>query len=527
VIPPDTQRVLDFLGDARSYSHAPSEVRLVQTHASWVFLASPHVFKMKKPVDFGFLDFTTLEKRRADCEREVALNRRLAPDVYLGVVPVCDTPQGLRFGEGGPVVEWLVRMRELDASRFLSNLLDGGEVTTAMMDQIVDCLLAFYRSQPPLSDTEAVLARRRLAGFVRDNFTAARDFTGLSLSAAALAAMERFSTEFERRHGGLLESRAAGGWIRDCHGDLHSEHIHIEGPRVRIYDCTEFNEAFRHIDVACDLAFLAMDLDFHGRPDLSRHLVRRFAELLPDASLERLMDFYKCYRACVRGKVESLHSLGETVGEAERAASAALARSYHRLALRYAIGGSQARVRVFMGRVASGKSALAEALGAETGWRVASSDRVRKTIAGVPLHERGTAAQRAELYSPEMTSRVYNALLGEALAEAGQGHSLIVDATFSARRHRDAFQSACDAAGVPVTWVMAEAGDDVTLSRLRQRAEDSTVVSDARAEDQAMLGSRFEPPDELDCLCISTEEEAPATLERLMLELAARNAAGA
>jgi len=500
---------------------------MVQTHASWVFMAPPFVFKVKKPVDFGFLDFTTLEKRLADCEREVVLNRRLAPELYVGVVPVCDTRHGLHLGEGGPPLEWAVQMREMNPENFLSHSLNEGKATVEMMDAIVACLLNFYRSQPSLPEGEVRAACGRLDGFVRDNFTSARGFTGRSLSAGALAAIERFSMEFEREHRVLLESRATGGWIRDCHGDLHSEHIHLQGSKVQIYDCTEFSEAFRHIDVACDIAFLAMDLDFHERPDLSQHLVAQFAARLPDAVLVRLMDFYKCYRACVRGKVESLHSLGETVGEAERVASTDLARRYFRLALRYALGGSSPCVWVFMGRVASGKSALAEGLGQETGWRVVSSDRVRKTLAGVPLHDRGTAEQRAELYSAAMTSRVYDTLLETALTETRQGHSILVDATFSLRAQRDAFRAACEAAGVQVVWIVAEADEGATLRRLRQREVDGAVVSDARVEDHALLSSRFEPPEELNagnCLRIVTEEEAGATLERLMVELATRNA---
>ncbi|MCB1279706.1 hypothetical protein, partial [Prosthecobacter sp.] len=425
MIPPETQRVLDFLASTLAYPHLPAEVRRLQTHASWLFIASPFVYKMKKPVNFGFLDFSTLEKRREDCKREVVLNRRLAVGVYLDVLPVCDTSAGLRLIEGGPPVEWLVLMREMDQEGFLSHRLRHGHVTRETIDAIAACLREFYRTQPPLPASEAALACRRVAGFVQDNFTCARRFIGQSVSLAALAAIERFSTVFENHHRELLASRAADGWIRDCHGDLHCEHIHLSGAGVQIYDCIEFNTEFRHIDIACDLAFLAMDLDFYDRPDLAHHLVDDFSNALEDSSLERLMNFHKCYRACVRGKVESLHSAGDTVPEDERAASLALARRYFQLALRYAIGGSRPSVWVFMGRVASGKSTLAEAVSRETGWRVESSDCLRKNLAGVPLNERGTAAERALLYSKKMTQRVYDGLLDAAMQETAKGHSII------------------------------------------------------------------------------------------------------
>lgn len=496
---------------------------MVQTHASWVFLAPPLVFKMKKPVNFGFLDFSTLEKRRVDCENEVTLNRRLAPGVYLGVEPVCEGPDGPCLGGMGPVLEWVVKMRQMDARQFLSQRLRRGEVDEAMIGRVVERLEAFYRTQPPLPLAEVAQACRRLEECVRGNFSAALEFTGHSLSGPALAAIEAFSTTFEDHWRSLLESRARNGWIRDGHGDLHSEHIHISTDTVDIYDCTEFNDAFRHIDVACDVAFLAMDLDFHERPELSRLFVTQFAAHMRDSELELLMDFYKCYRACVRGKVESLHSMGETVGAVERTASLDLARRYFRLALRYALGGSSPRVWVCMGRVASGKSALADALGRETGWRVVSSDRVRKSLAGVPLTVRGGQEERARLYSVEMTQRVYDELWRVAQSEVEQGRSVILDATFSLRAQRDAMRQK----GGLITWIVAEAGDSMTLRRLRERENGGGVVSDARVEDQAALNSRFEPPDELpagEWLRITTESETETTLERLMVEIATRNA---
>ncbi|WP_395741756.1 AAA family ATPase [Prosthecobacter sp.] len=526
MIPPDTQRVLDFLAAPGSYPHRPAAVRLMQTHASWVFIAPPLVYKVKKPVNFGFLDFSTLELRQGDCGRELLLNRRLAADVYLDVVPVVETAAGLQLGGEGRVLEWTVKMRELDAAGFLHQRLLQGEAGTAMMDRVVDLLHDFYRGQPPLPEAESDLACRRLDEALRGNFEAMRGAAGHAISAAALAAIEHYTRCFEQQHRALLAARSAQGWIRDCHGDLHSEHIHISADGVRIYDCIEFNEAFRHIDVACDIAFLTMDLDFNGRPDLARHVAARFATLLQDAALPRLLDFYQCYRACVRGKVEGLHSQGETVGAEERAASMDLARRYFRLALRHAIAGGAPCVFVVMGRVACGKSALAQALGHETGWRVISSDRVRKTLAGVELHQRGTAEERAALYSAEMTQRVYDTLFAEATHAAAEG-CIILDATFSKRAHRDALRALLARQGLACVWVVAEADETTTLRRLQERGRCGGVVSDARAEDHARINNHYEPPEELPDSCglrITTHDDVSTTLARLLLLLAERNA---
>jgi aminoglycoside phosphotransferase family enzyme/predicted kinase len=517
-----TQRLLDFLSDADSYPHRPSQVTLVQTHASWVFLAPPFVYKIKKPVSLGFLDFSTLELRHADCKRELELNRRLAEDIYLGIEPICEQEGRLHFGGYGEVVEWAVKMRQMDPRYFLLQLMRTEEVGTREMDRIVDRLRRFYVSQPPLPAAEVKTANEHLRQGTEDNFKAAASFVGQSLSQQALDAIAYYTREFFERQSALLESRLHDGWIRDCHGDLHLDHIHLSPEAVRIYDCIEFNTDFRCIDVACDIAFLAMDLDFNGRADLARYIVERFAVLLDDHGIRALMDFYKCYRACVRGKVESMHANAETVAEAEKQTSLQLARRYFQLALQYAVAGSEPRVFVFMGKVASGKSALAETLGRETGWPVHSSDRLRKTLAGTPLNHRGTEEERAALYAPAMTQKTYEMLFAEALATLREGRSVIVDATFSKLEQRDAFKKVMAEERCEVQWIEAHASDNVIRERLLERDQATSVVSDARFEDYQRLSAAYEAPQELlpgEKISIQTDGPLDQIFGRLMREL--------
>jgi predicted kinase len=294
---------------------------------------------------------------------------------------------------------------------------------------------------------------------------------------------------------------------------------------VRIYDCIEFNNDFRCIDVACDISFLAMDLDFNDRADLARHIVERFALLLHDSGMTALMDFYKCYRACVRGKVESLHSNAETVAEAEKQSSLQLARRYFQLALQYAIAGSKPSVFVFMGKVASGKSALAEALAQETGWPVHSSDRLRKTLAGTPLNHRGSEAQRAALYAPVMTQKTYDLLFEQALTSLHKGHSVILDATFSKLDHRNALKQLMAVKGYDIQWIEAHASEPVVFERLLERAHDDEIVSDARFEDYKRLSAGYEPPHELhpdEKLSILTDGKLDQVFSVLLSELVVR-----
>jgi aminoglycoside phosphotransferase family enzyme/predicted kinase len=518
------EHVLPFLLNPQSYPHCPKSVRLVQTHASFIFIAPPFVYKVKKPVNFGFLDFSTLEKRRHFCEREVALNRRLAPRVYLGVVPISKREDGFTFDDGGEVVEYAVKMRKLSERHFLDRLVERDEATPGDLDRIVQVLKQFYEAQHPTEEVEAWGRIDRLRISTEENFRQTREFIGAlaegasvtsasgesegehgpspaegrhTISRPAFEAIRSYTHQIYERNRRLFASRIEERRIRDCHGDLHLEHIHVTPRALNIYDCIEFNDRFRYVDVANDAAFLAMDLDYEGRSDLSHYFARQMASALNDEGMPRLFDFYKCYRAYVRGKVESLHSVAATAPEEERRASAGRARRYFQLALRYAIAGSQPLVLVVMGRIASGKSTLARALGVELGWDVYSSDHLRKKMAGFPLFERRSSEAREHLYSAAMTKRTYDHLLTSAQGEVQKGHGVILDATFSRREHRDLLAKRFGKQGIPWRVIEAQASNAVVRQRLRAREARPGEVSDARLEDFAKLTGLYEAPVEV------------------------------
>ena len=498
--PSPTQRdLLAALADPAAYPHRPERVEIVQTHISVVALAPPFVYKVKKPVDFGFLDFSTLGQRRHFCEEEVRLNERLCPNLYEGVVPITWDGEALRVeGEGEPV-EVAVKMRRLDPAGFFDARLRRGALTTADLDRVTERLAAFYLRQQLSPDVAAWGWPERLRLSTDENVAQTERFVGDVISRPAFDALRSATDRFFAANARLLHRRRAAGRIVDGHGDLRLEHLHLdaEDDTLCIYDCIEFNERFRCVDVASDLAFLAMDLDVHGRPDLAHHVVARLAARLGDPELWDVIDFYKGYRAYVRGKVEAMRSDEAEVPEAERAESRTRARRYFQLAMAYAVAGSEPLVIVVMGPVGAGKTTQAEALGAALGWEVVSSDRVRKAQAGVPLFRRGTDAERAELYAPDRTEAVYAALVDTALHRASGGLSTVLDATFGTRRHRDALRAALAAAGVRHRLVELTAPADALRDRLAART-DGTVVSDARAADFAFLADRYEPPDALE-----------------------------
>ena len=313
-----------------------------------------------------------------------------------------------------------------------------------------------------------------------------------------------------------------GRRIRDCHGDLHLEHIHLAPKTLSIFDCIEFADRFRYIDVASDVAFLAMDLDRHDRPDLSRQITLRMANSLRDTGMLGLMDFYKCYRAYVRGKVESFQQARAEVPETEQKKSRTQAQRYFRLALRYALFGSDPTVLVVMGRAASGKSTLANALGRELGFEVISSDRTRKELAGVSLFKRVKGTARLRLYSEAMTDKTYKRLFQRATTELYQHGGLILDATFSHRHYRDEFRCLLDSMSAKYWFIEAEAPDEVVKQRLEQRKGATHVVSDARREDFEMLIRSYEATSEIDthhCFHVATDRPTTVTIAQALKEL--------
>jgi predicted kinase len=365
------------------------------------------------------------------------------------------------------------------------------------LNRVAITLKHFYLAQEPTDEIEAWGRIDRLRISTDENFRQTRQCIGQTLSRAAFEAIRCYTNRFYARHKRLFASRITERRIRDCHGDLHLEHIHVTPRQLHIYDCIEFNDRFRYVDVASDAAFLAMDLDYEGRHDLSRFFAGQMAWALNDAGMPRLMNFYKCYRAYVRGKVESLHSIAPTAPDEERRAAAERARRYFRLALQYAVSGSEPTVLVVMGRIASGKSTVARAMGAELGWEVYSSDYLRKKMAGFPLYERSSAAARVRLYSKAMTKATYDRLAGSAETQWEKGRSVILDATFARRAQRASLARRFRKRGIPWRAVEVQASDAAVRKRLRARQNNQSEVSDARLEDFAMLAGLYEPPNEL------------------------------
>lgn len=513
--------LIDALRDPGFYPHGPEEVREIQTHISWVFLVPPFVYKVKKPLDLGFLDFRTLEARRHFCEEEVRLNRRLCPDIYLGVVPISRRNGRFVLGDGSDVTEYAVQMRELSGGRFARDLIREGMLNEADLDRVIAKLATFYRHEVSTPDIAVWGRIDHLKISTDENFEQTEHYAGDLLGRPAFEAIRFYTERFYDQHALLLNRRRAEGRILDCHGDLHLEHIYLTEESTCIYDCIEFSARLRHIDVANDTAFLAMDLDFHDAHDLARYFIERISAELDDVELPRVVDFYKCYRAYVRAKVNSMQSSGEEIDEADRRASRRLAERYYQLALHYAVAGSAPLVLVVMGRVGTGKSTVAEQLARALGWDHISSDVIRKSLAGADPYRRGDERERAELYAQESTERTYRSLIEAAIARCRESRGCVLDATFSRKSHRDSLRDALRSEDIPYCFIELTARDETIRQRLSER-NGKKVVSDARLEDFEYLSAKYEGPDDLEDafhVRISSEQPIEETVEQTLKDL--------
>jgi uncharacterized protein len=515
-----SQELIAFLESPASYPHQSTEVCVIQTHISWVFIASPFVFKVKKPVKLGFLDFSTLEKRHYFCQREIELNQRLCPETYLDVISIYETESGFSFSSPGDIVEYAVKMKELPHGWFLSELLEKNLVGEKEINRVISSLHRFYQAETPTPEIEQWGAPEKLKISTDENFTQVEPFIGKTISPAAFDSIRHYTNQFYVVNQNLFDERIQQHRILDCHGDLHLDHVHLTPEATTIFDCIEFNDRFRFIDIANDLAFLAMDFDFKGRSDLGNLLLQNAARELGDAGILRVANFYKCYRAFVRGKVESFQAREkETRNPQEHERQAA---RYFRLALRYAIARSEPLILAVIGRIGTGKSTIAKRLAGELNWPVFSSDEIRKTLAAVPLTKRTPAELRAKIYSARMTQKTYRKLLGDGLATLKENCGVILDATFSTRALRKFLRDECKKANVPIQFIKLEVGPNEIKKRLKLRDEKTAEASDARLEDFEKLSAAYEPPSELasNVVSVSTADSVVDTVKAILLRLA-------
>ena len=486
---------------------------LAETHSAVVFFVGERAYKLKKPVDLGFLDFTEPGARAAACRREVELNRRFAPDVYLGVAAI--------HGPGGGVCDHLVVMRRMPAARRLSTLVRAGVPVECPLRQVARVLAAWHAVAPRSAQISAQGSPDAVWSRWEASIRQLRGLAGRLPELVAVDEVERLAGRFIAGRGALFEERIGGGYIVDGHGDLLADDIFCLDDGVRILDCLEFDDRLRWVNALDDAAFLAMDLERIGSPGLAEKFTRWYAEYSADPAPAALCHHYTAYRALVRAKVALLRAAqGDPLGGAEAWRLAAMT-------LDHLQAGAVTLILVG-GLPGTGKSALAGTL-AGLGFTVLSSDRIRKELAGVPAERRCAAPWQAGIYTPGWTERTYHELLRRAGRLLARGESVIADASWQSPGHRAAAAALASTAHADQVALHCVAGADVARRRLAAR---TGGVSDADAAVAGQMAAAQAPWPEAVTINTGgpapgdTQPDAPAGTAALQQALTAIRPAG-
>ncbi|MFZ1982831.1 MAG: AAA family ATPase [Desulfatitalea sp.] len=515
MMPHHQKEISAALRDPQFYPHPVDHVELRETHISLVALAGEFVYKIKKPLDLGFLDFTSLEKRQYYCRQEVALNRRLSRDIYLDVVTITRDDRYHLQGSG-TVVEYAVKMRRLPDAAAMGRLLTAGRLEEAAVNALAQRLARFYAEARQDGETAAVGSWATVRRNCEENFAQLEPHAGAAIDRRRFDIVRAATRAFLYRRKTLFDRRIADGHIRDGHGDLRSDHVYFHGNEIQVLDCIEFNDRFRFGDVAADLAFLAMDLDFIGFPATADAFLTAYVAATGDSDLYTLIDFYKCYRAMVRLKVNCFRL--EQVAPGQRLPLAQEIRRYEEMAYGYALRYSRPVLWLVCGMPATGKSTVAEALAKHLDVAVLQSDVVRKELFGYKALEAQVNPFEEGIYSKHASGLTYGRLLLLAQEQLAQGRAIILDATFGSRRRREEAVRLARDMDAGVIFIECTCSEATIKARLAAR-ESRQGVSDARRHHFEQFKAAFEPLDELPrehYLRIDTEEAAEGNMPKIL-----------
>jgi aminoglycoside phosphotransferase family enzyme/predicted kinase len=478
----ELQELIEGLSESKAYSEPVDSVELRQTHISLVFLAGRHAYKIKKPVDLGFVDYTSLERRRHFCEEEVRLNRRLAPSVYLGVVPVTSDGTQFKMEGAGDVVEWAVKMERLPDSATLGAHLRCGDVDRNSIHELARRLARFHAQADGGPKVALGGSFEAVARNARENFEQSATHVGGTVSKSVHDRLRTLTEAALTKLHVIIASRASRGVPRDTHGDLRLDHVYWF-PEKRlpddwvVVDCIEFNERFRHADPIADIAFLAMELALEGRSNLAEDFVEAYLRETDDGEGRELLPFYRAYRATVRAKVQGMKLAAPEVPESEKTQAKAKAVARWLLALtELEAPGRKPCLVLVAGLPGSGKSTLAHRLAEAAGFSVIRSDVVRKELASERGFEEARTKVNENLYTEEWNDRTYRECLHRGEEILFEGGRLLIDASFQSEARRRLFLNAARRWGVSACLILCRADADIVRERLLRRKGD---VSDA------------------------------------------------
>lgn len=471
-------------------------VALLQTHISYVLLAGPLAYKIKKAVNLGFLDFSTLAQRRFYCEEELRLNRRLAPALYLGVVPITGSAAEPTLGGAGPVIDWAVQMRTFAQDGLWDRLAARGALAPAAVDALSEALCAFHRSAPAASEHTGFGRAAQVRAPVRDTLQSLQALCTQAQAQTTLAVLQDWEAASSGTLRDVFDQRLRDGQVREGHGDLHLGNVTQCDGQTLMFDCLEFDPALLWIDVMSDVAFMAMDLQAHGLTDLSHRFVNGYVECSGDVAGLRVLRYYKVYRALVRAKVAALRQ--DAPGAAQRYLDAAL-------------DGTHAAAPVLLlthGVSGSGKTLLTQSLVELCGAIRLRADVERKRLFGLPPLARSSAALKPALYGEAANAATQARLRERAAMAVRSGYSVILDATFLQYAQREQARQLAASLGVRCVILDFQATPDTLRQRVRQRAlrgDDASEADLAVLEAQIAQAQPLRPHEQAAVFAVDAE----------------------
>lgn len=468
----DHAHLIQALLDPCVYPHSVQEpITVIQTHSSCIFLTGEYAYKLKKPVDFGFLNYTTLERRHHFCKEELRMNQRGAPGIYLEVLPIMQVGSRIRVGGSGEILDYVLKMRQFPQECLLSSLLEAGKLTDKILQALGSVVADFHAG---------AMTQERMRHFgqpeviwlaFEENFIQTRKYIGGPQTEQQFHETQASCQQFFEANVTVFQHRIDQNRIRECHGDLHLGNICFWQDQILLFDCIEFNEAFRFVDVMYDLAYGVMDLDMNQRPDLATVYLNQYLEETGDWEGALILPIYLSRQAYVRAKVISFLLDDLDISATSKIIKKAAA--YYQLACNY-LKPKTGSIWIMSGLSGSGKSTVARYLARQTGAIHIRSDAVRKHLAGIPLRERGGA----EIYSAEMTEKTYTRLQTLGLQLADAGYTVILDAKYDRYSWRLPLRKAAIQQGIRLQMIYCQAPLAVLQDRLRHRTQD---IADATA----------------------------------------------
>lgn len=509
--PPLTPLFIQAMLKPEFYNHPVQACELIETHISWVILTGEFVYKIKKPVNFGFLDFSTLEKREFYCEEELRLNRRLAEDLYLDVISISGSEDNPILNGNEKAFEYAVKMLQFPQSAQLDHVLSRNELKPEIIDSIANLIAHFHQQIETAENTSKFGLAETVFQPIEENFIQIRERVSEQSTLKLLSELEQWSKDTFNRIKPVLSQRKQNGFTRECHGDLHLRNLAWYKNKPLAFDCLEFNPEFRWIDVISEIAFLVMDLDDHKQPELAQRFLNQYLEFTGDYEGCHVLRFYLVYRAMVRAKVDAIraHQDGIDKQEAEKAKHEYL--SYLQLALTY-IKQKPPFIIITRGMSASGKSTLTQPLYEKLGAIRIRSDIERKRMFNIKANKDTHTDIEHGIYTASATHKTYLKLLELTEHIIDAGFPVIVDATFSAFEQRDLFRKLADEKQVRFIILEFIASNETLKQRISGREDDVSDAGLAVLENQIQHWKPLEQNEKALSVSINTEESMDVTL---------------